>query len=46
MEETPSPLLGPSARESIQHLAQQACSSIRYASAGTIDELLAQHVGD
>ena len=37
LEETPSPLLGDSTRETIQHLAQQACATIRYASAGTIE---------
>ena len=30
----------PSTRESIQHLAQQACAAIRYASAGTIEFLV------
>ena len=40
LEETPSPLLGPSTRESIQHLAQEACAAIRYASAGTIEFLV------
>jgi len=40
LEETPSPLVGPSTRDSIQLLAQRACSTIRYASAGTIEFLL------
>lgn len=40
LEETPSPLLGDSTRETIQHLAQQACATIRYASAGTIEFLV------
>ena len=37
LEETPSPLLGTSTRESIQRLAQRACAAIRYASAGTVE---------
>lgn len=37
LEETPSPLLGTSTRESIQRLAQRACSAIDYASAGTVE---------
>ncbi len=40
LEETPSPLLGPSTRESIQRLAQRACATIRYASAGTMEFLV------
>ncbi len=40
LEETPSPLLGSSTRESIQLLAQRACSAIRYASAGTMEFLV------
>jgi acetyl-CoA carboxylase biotin carboxylase subunit len=40
LEETPSPLLGPSTRESIQLLAQRACAALRYASAGTVEFLV------
>jgi len=40
LEETPSPLLGPSTRETIQRLAQRACATIRYASAGTMEFLV------
>jgi acetyl-CoA carboxylase, biotin carboxylase subunit len=40
LEETPSPLLRPSTRERIQHLALQACSILRYAGAGTMEFLV------
>ena len=40
LEETPSPLLGASTRETIQHLTQKACATIQYASAGTIEFLV------
>ena len=40
LEETPSPLLGPSTRENLQRQAQLACAAIRYASAGTIEFLV------
>ena len=40
LEETPSPILGTPTRETIQELAQRACASIRYASAGTIEFLV------
>lgn len=37
LEETPSPFLDASTRESIRHLAHRACAALNYAGAGTVE---------